>query len=72
MQRDMGPFEDGPGANGEVLFALVAAVEAALSDGDAIAESTERTEDTIRPKAAFEVDTSGLLIGEHFVRESNI
>ncbi len=61
----MRPLEDRPGADGEILFALVAAVEATLARRDALAEAAVRTTDAVRPQTAFEVDPRRLLVREH-------
>src|SRR3990167_8571315 len=65
VQGNMGPLEDGPGPDGEVLFAGVAAVEAAFADGDPVTLGADRADRPLRPAARFQVHTRGLLIREH-------
>lgn len=65
MQRNVRSLEDGAGANREVLFALIAAIEAFLTDRDTFAEAADRAAWPVRPKATFKVGASGFLIGKH-------
>jgi hypothetical protein len=61
----MGPLKDGPGPDGEILFAGVAAVEAAFPRGDAVALLADRADRPLRPAACFQVHARGLLVREH-------
>ena len=65
VQRHMGPLEDGPGADGEILLAGVAAVEAARPAGDALSAVADRANLTVRPAAALQVQPCCFLIREH-------
>lgn len=65
MQRNMRPFEDRAGANGEILLAMIAAIVAALADSDPIAHAANGTKRTFGPKPAFEVHPCTLLVREH-------
>ncbi len=66
MQRNVRTFENRAGANREILFAGVAAIEVILARGDALAKLANRAARTIRPKTTFKIDARGFLIGEHF------
>jgi hypothetical protein len=65
MQRNVRPLENRTSANREILFALVAAIEAALARRDALAKPADRAADAVRPEAAFEINPRRLLIREH-------
>jgi hypothetical protein len=65
VQWNMGALEYRSGANGEILLALIATIEAALAFCDTLAKSTYRAARTIQPKPSFKVDPRGLLIREH-------
>ena len=66
MQRNMRPLENRAGADGEVLLALVAAVEAALARRDPLAEAANRAARAVRPKPLFQdapaVSWSGIIL----------
>ena len=65
VQLDVAALEDGPGANGEVLFTLVAAVVAAPTSRDAVAQAADRAAAAVRPEARFEVEPRRFLVREH-------
>jgi hypothetical protein len=52
-------------ADGEILLALVAAVEAALTLRDPLAKAADRAADAVRPEPAFKIDPGGLLVRKH-------
>ena len=58
----MRTLEDGAGANGEVQFALVAAIEAALARRDPILPTACRASDAVRPKPFLKVEAGGFRI----------
>ena len=64
VQRDVAALEDGARPHREVLFALVAAVKAASTRRDALAEPAHGAARAIGPKAFFEVDARRLGIGD--------
>lgn len=65
MERDVGPLENGRGADGEVRLTGVTAVEAALTRGDPLGLVTGRADGTFRPPLALHVDPRGFSVGEH-------
>lgn len=65
MQRNVGALENRSGSDREVLFALVAAVEAALASRDSLAKAANRAARPIRPKAALKIDPRRFLVREH-------
>jgi len=65
VQRNVRPLENSAGANREILFALVAAVEAAFALRDPLAETTDRAARTIRPEPAFKPDARRFRIRNH-------
>ena len=58
----MRPLKDGASADGEVLLALVAAIEAALAGRDAILAAACWADRAIRPQTRFEVKPCGLRV----------
>lgn len=50
VQRDVRPLEDRAGPNGEIFFALVAAVVPALASSDAFADATDGALWAVRPE----------------------
>lgn len=62
----MGSLEDGPGSDGKVHSADVAAVVSATAYNDALAALTLRAEHTLRPEPGFKILTRCLLIWNHF------
>jgi hypothetical protein len=65
VQRDMRPLENRSGANREVLFALIAAIEAFLARRDPLAKAANRAARAVQPKASFKVDARRVLVREH-------
>lgn len=65
VQRNMRPLENRSSPNGEVLFALIAAIEAFLSGRDPLAKSADGATRAVRPKARFKIGARRLLIREH-------
>ena len=61
----MAALEHRPGTDGEIQFAGVAAVEAALARGDVPRGFAGRTDRSIRPKARLQKQPRRLGIGEH-------
>ena len=61
----MAALKDGARANGEVFFALVAAIEAVLAGCDPLAQAALGTFWAIRPEAAFEIESGRLLVGNY-------
>ncbi len=65
VQRDMRALENRASANREVLFALIAAIEAFLARREAFAKPANWAVRPVRPKAAFKINTRSLLVREH-------
>ena len=65
VQRNVRPLEDGAGADGEILFALIAAIEATLARRDPLAKAADRATRTIRPEPFFQAPPGSFLIGDH-------
>ena len=62
----MRPLENGSSADGEILVALVAAVEAyALARRDVLGSSADWAAHAVWPHARLEIDASRLPVGEH-------
>ena len=61
----MAALENHAGADREILFALIAAVKAFLPRRDLVAHATNWATRSLRPKATFQVDARGILIGKH-------
>ena len=62
MQGDVTAFQDGAGADGEVLFAAATSVITVLPGGDRLALLADRTDDAARPAASFEVALGRFLV----------
>jgi hypothetical protein len=65
VQRDVAALKDGPGADGEVELALIAAVEAGLTGRDAILTGAGWASNAFRPEARLQVEPRCLFIGKH-------
>src|ERR1700682_5882770 len=61
----MRALENSSSTHREIFFALVAAVEAILADGDALAKAAYRTLRPFRPEVLFQIGARRLLIREH-------
>ena len=64
-QRNVRPLENRPGADGEILRALVAAVITASANGDPVAQSADRAAAPFGPEPGFKVSPRRFLIGKH-------
>jgi hypothetical protein len=62
----VGPFKDSAGPNGEIQFVVIAAVVAALANGDPVGLMARGADRTIRPEPNFQINTSGFSIGNEF------
>jgi hypothetical protein len=65
VQRNVAALEDRPGAHREVLFALVAAVEATSPCCDALAHTAHRATRAIGPKPPLKIRPGRFLVREH-------
>lgn len=65
MQRNMGPLEYGPGADGEVLVAVIAAVESILPSCDVRSRPADRASHAVLPPPTFQVQPGSFLVREH-------
>ena len=71
MQRNMGPLEYGPGADGEIQLAGVAAVETVLAGGDALHFGAARALHAFGPNPALHIQAGGLLVREQAEKLEN-
>ena len=66
VQRDVAALHNRAGADGEILLALITAVEAALAGRDPLAEAAYRTTRAVRPQAALKPHPRRLRVGNQF------